>query len=77
MLLYPNPTDPLNNEAANLQLKNEEQYNKKIKEYIEQFASSHRKGIQKAEDDVEEEKAGENVNTNHSSDHKKNTGKEG
>lgn len=41
LLLYPNPTDPLNNEAASLQLKSEEQYNQKIKEYIEMYASDH------------------------------------
>ena len=41
LLLYPNPTDPLNNEAASLQLKSEEQYNEKIKEYVALYASDH------------------------------------
>ena len=41
LLLYPNPTDPLNNEAASLQLKSEEQYTAKIKEYVVSYASDH------------------------------------
>ena len=42
LLLYPNPTDPLNNEAASLQLKSEDQYNEKIKEYVVLHASAHK-----------------------------------
>ena len=38
LLLYPNPTDPLNAEAAALQLKNEEDYHKKIKDYVTRHA---------------------------------------
>ena len=41
LLLYPNPTDPLNNDAASLQLKSEEQYTEKIREYVGLYASSH------------------------------------
>jgi len=33
-LLYPNPTDPLNAEAASMQMKNEEKYKEKIKLYV-------------------------------------------
>ena len=38
LLLYPNPTDPLNAEAAALQLKSEEDYHKKIKDYVMKHA---------------------------------------
>jgi len=38
LLLYPNPTDPLNPEAAQMQLKYEDKYKDKIKEYIMKFA---------------------------------------
>lgn len=38
LLLYPNPTDPLNPEAAQMQLKYEEKYKEKIKEYIGKYA---------------------------------------
>lgn len=71
LLLYPNPTDPLNNEAASLQLKSEDQYNEKIKEYIEMYASDHLQKLKPLEDDAQEEnKGGEQVHTNHSSEGK-------
>ena len=38
LLLYPNPTDPLNPEAAQMQLKYEDKYKEKIKEYILKYA---------------------------------------
>ena len=39
LLLYPNPTDPLNPEAAQLQLRYEQRYLDKIKQYVEKYAS--------------------------------------
>lgn len=39
LLLYPNPTDPLNGEAAKLLQKDPDKYNSKIKEYVKKFAS--------------------------------------
>lgn len=41
LLLYPNPTDPLNGEAARLLLKDSEKYNQKVKEYIKFYASEN------------------------------------
>ncbi len=38
LLLYPNPTEPLKDEAAALQLKNEVDSHQKIKEYIRRYA---------------------------------------
>jgi len=38
LLLYPNPTDPLNGEAAALLMREPEQYNKKVKDYVQRFA---------------------------------------
>lgn len=38
LLLYPNPSDPLNAEAASLQLKSPDQYNEKVKQYVNRFA---------------------------------------
>lgn len=38
LLLYPNPTDPLNAEAAAMQLKNEDKYKEKIKLYVLKYA---------------------------------------
>jgi ubiquitin-conjugating enzyme E2 H len=39
LLLYPNPTDPLNGEAARLLLKDAEKYKEKVKEFVKKFAS--------------------------------------
>jgi ubiquitin-conjugating enzyme E2 H len=41
LLLYPNPTDPLNGEAARLLLKDPDKYKDKIKEYVKKYASEH------------------------------------
>lgn len=38
LLLYPNPTDPLNSEAAALQMKDEKKYKEKIQEYVKKYA---------------------------------------
>ncbi|XP_050220838.1 ubiquitin-conjugating enzyme E2-23 kDa-like [Mercurialis annua] len=38
LLLYPNPADPLNGEAASLMMKDRKQYDEKVKEYCERFA---------------------------------------
>ena len=40
LLLYPNPKDPLNSEAAKLLMTNESDYKNKVKDYIQKFASS-------------------------------------
>lgn len=44
LLLYPNPKDPLNSEAAKLLMTNENDYKKKVKDYIDKFASCSSKG---------------------------------
>ncbi len=38
LLMYPNPTDPLNPEAAQMQMKYEAKYNDRIKEYVQKYA---------------------------------------
>lgn len=38
LLLYPNPTDPLNGEAAAMLMREPESYNKKVREYVQRFA---------------------------------------
>lgn len=38
LLRYPNPTDPLNGEAAALLLKDPSAYEKKVNEYVKKFA---------------------------------------
>ena len=39
LLLYPNPSDPLNGEADKLLQSDPDKYNKKIKDYVKKFAS--------------------------------------
>ena len=53
LLLYPNPTDPLNAEAASLQLKNLEKYNEKVKNYVIRFAQDKRKQAEEAKQEEE------------------------
>jgi len=38
LLLYPNPTDPLNPEAAQMQLKYEDKYKERITDYVKKYA---------------------------------------
>ncbi|AAS52640.1 AEL045Wp [Eremothecium gossypii ATCC 10895] len=42
LLKEPNGSDPLNNEAATLQLKNPQMYEEKIQEYIDKYATEER-----------------------------------
>ncbi|CUS20973.1 LAQU0S02e02630g1_1 [Lachancea quebecensis] len=42
LLKEPNGSDPLNNEAATLQLKNKELYEQKIREFIDKYATEER-----------------------------------
>ncbi|KAI6298723.1 Ubiquitin-conjugating enzyme E2 8 [Pyricularia oryzae] len=39
LLRYPNPTDPLNGEAAALMLREPKSYEAKVKEYVQRYAS--------------------------------------
>ncbi|EFJ24643.1 ubiquitin-conjugating enzyme 5, E2 [Selaginella moellendorffii] len=38
LLLYPNPSDPLNGEAGSLMMRDKERYEQKVKEYCERYA---------------------------------------
>eukprot|EP01113_Clastostelium_recurvatum_P048243 TRINITY_DN873_c0_g1_i1.p1 TRINITY_DN873_c0_g1~~TRINITY_DN873_c0_g1_i1.p1 ORF type:complete len:212 (-),score=39.55 TRINITY_DN873_c0_g1_i1:405-974(-) len=52
LLLYPNPTDPLNGEAAALLLKEPERYKSRVQEYVQKYASST-SGADDEDDDEE------------------------
>ncbi|KAG6467450.1 ubiquitin-conjugating enzyme E2 5-like isoform X2 [Zingiber officinale] len=51
LLLYPNPLDPLNGDAASLLLKDKIQYEKKVKEYCERYAKSKMENISDGSDE--------------------------
>jgi ubiquitin-conjugating enzyme E2 H len=51
LLLYPNPTDPLNGEAAALLMREPAKYNTRVKEYVQRYANPDRAPSSKASDD--------------------------
>uniref|UniRef100_A0A7S3DZW7 UBC core domain-containing protein n=1 Tax=Chloropicon laureae TaxID=464258 RepID=A0A7S3DZW7_9CHLO len=52
LLLYPNPTDPLNGEAAALLMREPEQYKKKVKDYVQRYAlPENLSGLKKGNED--------------------------
>lgn len=59
LLKEPNGSDPLNNEAATLQLRDKKLYEEKIKEYIDKYASEEKYaqlfGTSEADEDGDEE----------------------
>eukprot|EP01018_Ginkgo_biloba_P034276 Gb_34995 [translate_table: standard] len=59
LLLYPNPTDPLNGEAAALMMRDRNGYEQKVKEYCARYARAEDIGKQQEEessdDDVSED----------------------
>jgi ubiquitin-conjugating enzyme E2 H len=57
LLRYPNPSDPLNGEAAALLMRSPEQYVTRVKDYVKRYASAglaDKAGEGKDEDDEEE-----------------------
>jgi len=57
LLLYPNPKDPLNSEAARLLINDEKAYNSKVKDYVARFACSHKSVKDKSKDTNAPEKS--------------------
>ncbi len=55
LLLYPNPTDPLNGEAASLLLKDSEKYQEKVKECVKKYASEKNEKIEQSNNSKTEE----------------------
>ncbi|KJZ74643.1 hypothetical protein HIM_05993 [Hirsutella minnesotensis 3608] len=54
LLRYPNPTDPLNGEAAALLIREPKSYEVKVKEYVQKYATKHaadEAGAESEEDD--------------------------
>lgn len=53
LLRYPNPTDPLNGEAAALLMREPKQYELKVKDYVQKYATKD--AVEDGEDDSNEE----------------------
>jgi ubiquitin-conjugating enzyme E2 H len=58
LLLYPNPTDPLNGDAAALLMREPNTYNARVKDYVRRYASpsGSAAGSSKASDDGSDDK---------------------
>eukprot|EP00882_Tetradesmus_deserticola_P000740 GHRQ01000808.1.p2 GENE.GHRQ01000808.1~~GHRQ01000808.1.p2 ORF type:complete len:192 (+),score=63.44 GHRQ01000808.1:261-836(+) len=58
LLLYPNPTDPLNGDAAALLMREPTSYSSRVKDYVKRYASSGCSGASssKASDDGSDDK---------------------
>ncbi|GAV63004.1 UQ_con domain-containing protein, partial [Cephalotus follicularis] len=59
LLLYPNPSDPLNGDAASLMLKDKKQYDQKVKEYCERYAKKENNLNSTAEEESGDEEISE------------------
>lgn len=55
LLRYPNPTDPLNGEAAALMMRDPKQYEVKVKDYVAKYASKGAADEAGEESDSEDE----------------------
>ena len=55
LLLYPNPTDPLNGEAAALMMREPDGYNARIRECVEKYAQPSMVAASTEEEDEEED----------------------
>ncbi|KAH9573648.1 hypothetical protein CY35_01G011500 [Sphagnum magellanicum] len=55
LLLYPNPTDPLNGEAAALMMRDRGHYEQKVKEYCERYAKAEDIGNHPENDSSDED----------------------
>lgn len=74
LLLYPNPSDPLNGEAARLHLKDVGKYNDKVKEYVKKYASETLKLQTSNSEDINSKINNNNKNGSNSNNTIKNNG---
>ncbi|VAH03937.1 hypothetical protein VPH35_001839 [Triticum aestivum] len=59
LLLYPNPSDPLNGEAAALMMRDHPAYEQKVKEFCEKYAKPEDAGITPEDKSSDEEELSE------------------
>lgn len=68
LLTYPNPTDPLNGEAASLQMREPERYREKVKEYVKKYAKPEDFPIGNGRDEKNEDDDGSDFSMSDSED---------
>jgi len=54
LLLYPNPADPLNGEAASMLMREPERYSDKIREYVEKYGQAASMAAADSDDDEDD-----------------------
>lgn len=54
LLTYPNPTDPMNGEAAALMLKEPEKFKTKVRDYVQRFAKELDKKQAEQDEDMQD-----------------------
>lgn len=57
LLTYPNPSDPLNSEAAGLMIREPERFKKKVRDYIERYAKEEHVKFKDEQDEEQEDDA--------------------
>ncbi|KAI0796632.1 ubiquitin-conjugating enzyme E2 8 [Abortiporus biennis] len=55
LLRYPNPNDPLNGEAAALLMRHPKEYDAKVKEYVQRFATKEAADANNEDEDADDE----------------------
>ncbi|KAI4319089.1 hypothetical protein MLD38_032733 [Melastoma candidum] len=68
LLLYPNPSDPLNGDAASLMMKDKKQYEQKVKEYCERYAKKEKISKSTGEEESDDDEDDISVGATESSD---------
>jgi ubiquitin-conjugating enzyme E2 H len=56
LLTYPNPSDPLNGEAANLYMNNREEFDRRVKEYVRNYATEEEEYDTDEDEDAQDKK---------------------
>lgn len=69
LLRYPNPTDPLNGEAAALLMREPKTYEARVKDYVQRFATREAANAAGQEEDEDEEEEDEMSDVGSFSDH--------
>lgn len=68
LLLYPNPSDPLNGDAAALMMRDQSAYDQKVREYCQRYAKPEDAGVDEEEEEPSDEELSDAEGYNDSGD---------